>query len=177
MTIKPYFRSAAAGGILCALLPVALIAKTGPIPASLSSIPFKPLEWKVPRGEPYRCVLGNGLVAYIAEDRTLPLFSVSGIVRFGQLNDPKGKEGVCSMLAAVMRTGGTKKYNSDSLDALLDLYAIRVKISASETQMQFGFSCLSDYTGRCLDVLEQMLFHPAFEEKKFKKTRDRKSVV
>ena len=149
-----------------------LFAAHGKIPNNPSSIHFDSLKWQVPRGEPFRVVLGTGLVAYIAEDQTLPLLSISGYVRYGQLNDPRGKEGLCSMLAALMRTGGTQKYQSDSLDALLDLYAIKARISAGETQMEFNFSCLSDYSGLCLDVIQQMLFYPVFEEKKITKTKD-----
>jgi zinc protease len=158
--------------IFCFFLSGALFAGAEKLPDSPASIPFKPMDWRVPRGEAFRTVLKNGLVAYIAEDKALPLISISGYIRYGQLNDPRGKEGLCNLLAALMRTAGTKKYQSDTLDALLDLYAMKARISASETQMEFGFSCLSEYTDRCLDVLEQMLLQPAFEEKKIKKTKD-----
>jgi Predicted Zn-dependent peptidases len=147
-------------------------AKVDKIPDSPSRIEFKPLNWKVPLGAPYRTVLPNGLVAYIAEDQSLPLVKISGYIRYGSLLDPKGKEGLCSLLANLMRTGGTRKYQADSLDALIDLYALNIRISASETQMQFSFSCLAEYTAIGLDILGEMLFHPAFEEKKVKKTID-----
>ena len=123
-------------------------------------------------GEPYRIVLKNGLVAYIAEDRTLPLVSISGYIKYGSVNDPAGKEGLCSLLADLLRTGGTQKYQSDSLDAIIDLYALNVKIESGETQMQFKFSCLSENLDLCMDVMQQMLFHPVFEEKKIKKSLD-----
>jgi zinc protease len=110
------------------------------------------------------------MTVYIAEDQTLPLVSVSGAIRYGNILDPKGKEGMCELLANVMRTGGTQKYQSDSLDALIDLYALSIKISASETRMQFSMSCLSQYLPIGLDVLTEILFHPAFEEKKVKKS-------
>ncbi len=147
-------------------------AKVDKIPESPSGIEFKPLDWKVPRGEPYRTVLSNGLVAYIAEDRTLPLVKISGCIRYGNLLDPIGKEGLCNLLANLMRTGGTRKYQADSLDALIDFYALNIRISASETKMEFSLSCLSEYSSIGLDILGEMLFHPAFEEKKVKKTID-----
>jgi predicted Zn-dependent peptidase len=150
---------------LCSLLS----AGEGKIPDSPSRLEFKPLDWKVPLGVPYRSVLHNGMTVYIAEDQTLPLVSVSGAIRYGNILDPKGKEGMCELLANIMRTGGTQKYQSDSLDALIDLYALSIKISASETRMQFSMSCLSQYLPIGLDVLTEILFHPAFEEKKVKK--------
>ena len=149
-----------------------VFSKSEKLPESPSGIIYKPLDWKVPQGAPYRHALPNGLVAYIAEDRTLPLVSISGYIKYGDLKDPEGKEGLCSLLAALLRTGGTKKYQSDSLDAIIDLYAFNVKIAASETQLQFSFSCLNEYLDLCLDVMQQMLFYPAFEEKKVKKSMD-----
>jgi predicted Zn-dependent peptidase len=151
---------------LCSLLS----AGEGKIPDSPSRLEFKPLDWKVPLGAPYRSVLPNGMTVYIAQDQTLPLVSVSGAIRYGNILDPKGKEGMCELLANIMRTGGTQKYQSDSLDALIDLYALSIKISASETRMQFSMSCLSQYLPIGLDVLTEILFHPAFEEKKVKKS-------
>jgi zinc protease len=159
-------------GVFSALVSCALFGADDKVSDSPASISFKPLDWRVPRGEPFRTVLSNGLVAYIAEDKTLPLFSITGYVRYGQLRDPKGKEGLCTFLAALMRTGGTQKYHSDTLDALLDLYAMKAKISAGETQVEFNFSCLSEYTDLCLEVMDQLLLHPVFEEKKIKKNKD-----
>ena len=147
-------------------------AKVDKIPDSPSRIEFKPLNWKVPLGEPYRTILPNGLVAYIAEDQSLPLVKISGCIRYGSLLDPIGKEGLCNLLANLMRTGGTRKYQADSLDALIDLYALSIRITASESHMQFSLSCLAEYTSLGLDILGEMLFHPAFEEKKVKKTID-----
>jgi zinc protease len=159
-------------GLFCMAFLNPLSGDTRKIPDSPSRIIYKSLDWMVPRGEPYRIVLANGLTAYIAEDKNLPLISISGHVRFGQLNDPKNKSGLCTMLATMMRTGGTRKFQSDTLDALLDLYAIKAKISAGETEMQFSFSCLAEYSVFCLDILQQMLFNPIFEEKKIQKCKD-----
>jgi hypothetical protein len=132
-------------------------AKVDKIPDSPSRIEFKPLNWKVPLGEPYRTILPNGLVAYIAEDQSLPLVKISGCIRYGSLLDPIGKEGLCNLLANLMRTGGTRKYQADSLDALIDLYALSIRITASESQMQFSLSCLAEYTSLGLDILGEML--------------------
>ncbi len=144
-------------------------AATAQVPDLPSKIHYPPLDWKVPLGAPYRQVLDNGLIAYIAEDHTLPYFRLSGILRYGTICDPPGKEGLSSLMASAMRAGGTAAYQSDTLDAIIDLYAMHVSVSASETRMSFTCSCLSDYTDTCLYILSQVLFHPAFEPKKVKK--------
>jgi zinc protease len=138
-------------------------------PESPAKIVYMPLDWKVPLGAPYRQVLDNGLVAYIAEDHLLPLVKVSGYVRYGNICDSLGMEGISELMASLMRTGGTHAYQSDTLDALIDLYALKISISVSETQANFSCACLSEYTDTCLFILSQMLFSPAFEDNKIKK--------
>jgi len=136
------------------------------VPDHPSKIAYKPLDWKVPAGTPYRAVQPNGMVTYIAEDHTLPYVKISGIVRYGNICDPAAKSGISELMTNLMRTGGTQVYQSDSLDALIDLFALKISIGASETQISFSCSCLSEYTDTCLFILSQMLFHPSFEDKK-----------
>jgi zinc protease len=156
--------------VLCAAAAV-LVASTSlssQVPDSPAKISYQPLGWKVPLGAPYRYVLDNGLVAYIAEDQSLPYFKLSGYVRYGSICDPAGKEGISSLMANLMRTGGTQAYFSDTLDCLIDLYALRISVSVSETQANFSCASLSEYADTCLFILSQILFHPSFEDKKIK---------
>jgi zinc protease len=153
---------------MIAALPVIALASEQ-VPVSPSHISYPPLGWKVPLGAPYRQVLGNGLIVYIAEDHTLPYFKLSGNVRYSSVCDPSGKEGISTLLASLMRTGGTHAYQSDTLDAIIDLYALRISIGISETEASFSCSCLSEYADTCLFILSQMLFHPVFEDNKIKK--------
>ncbi len=139
------------------------------VPSHPSKITYPPLGWKVPLGGPYRQVLDNGLVAYIAEDHSLPYFQLSGIIRYGSICDPAGKDGISSLMTSLMRLGGTSTYNADTLDAIIDLYALHVSVSASDTRVSFSCACLSEYMDTCLYILSQVLFHPVFEEKKVKK--------
>lgn len=155
--------------IIFAFVIIAQSLAGGPIPDKPSKILYPPLGWKVPLGDPYRHVLDNGLVAYIAEDRSLPYFKLVGYVRYGSICDPAGREGISSLTASLMRTGGTQAYQSDTLDGLIDLYALRISVSVSETQASFSCSCLSEFTDTCLFIMSQILLHPAFEDKKIKK--------
>jgi zinc protease len=143
--------------------------KPAPVPNSPLKIQYPPLTWNVPLGAPFRQVLANGLVTYIAVDSSLPYVKLAGFVRYGSLRDPAGKEGLCALTTNLMRTGGTQAYQSDTLDALIDLLALRISISCSQTQISFSCSCLSEFTDTCLYLLSQMLFHPAFEERKIRK--------
>jgi zinc protease len=139
------------------------------VPESPYKIQYQPLDWKVPHGDPFRHVLPNGLITYIAEDHSLPYVKLVGFVKYGSILDPFGKEGLSGLMANLMRTGGTHAYLSDTLDALIDLFALSISVSASETQVSFSCTCLSEFTDTCLYMLSQVLFHPAFEDRKIKK--------
>lgn len=145
--------------------------KVPKLPSHPSGLKYDSLKWSVPTGEPYRLEMKNGMIAYIAEDSLLPLVQITGYIRHGSLSDPAGKEGLSSLLATLMRSGGTKKFPADTLDELVDLMAMKFSFSSGETQFKFNASFLSEYTNEALDLLQQLLFHPVFEERKLEKEK------
>ena len=145
--------------------------RPSPVPAHPSRIQFNKLKWTVPLGSPCRVCLENGLRAYVAVDSMLPLVQISAYFRCGTLGDPAGKEGLCALTAKLMRTGGTRDYNADTLDALIDLYAMNFSVSASEDMVQFNASFLADYLDTALFVMQQMLFLPRFDSVKLDKEK------
>jgi zinc protease len=142
-----------------------------PLPGHPTKISFSALNWKIPLGTPYRQTLTNGLRLYIAEDRSLPLVSISGYIKTGAILDPVGKEGIGSLTASLLRTGGTADCKADSLDALIEQLALSISFSLSQTQLNFEVSCLSQYADTALWILSQMLFHPTFEKAKVEQAR------
>ncbi len=157
--------------IFSVLLGFSILAAQNTIPTHPSKLKFQPLDWAVPLGSPYRTELKNGLITYIAEDPTLPLVQAVLYVRSGSLLDPSGKEGIASLMATLMRTGGTSKYSADSLNELIDLYAMKFGFSATESQITFSASFLSEHTDKAMDIMEQLLFHPVFNSKEFEKEK------
>jgi zinc protease len=118
-------------------------------------------------------VLPNGLKAYIAEDHSLPYIEIEAYVRGGAIFDPPGKEGLGALAAQLLRTGGTERYSADSIDKLLDLYSIAVSFRLGETDLELKASFLSPYADTALALLEQMMHHPAFDNRRF---ADEKSI-
>ena len=160
---------------LLVITSINMAAAANPAAKSIPSHPIKlkydPLKWTVPLGEKYRVQLKNGLTAYVATDSLLPLVQITGYVKYGSLLDPSGKEGLSDLLTNLMRSGGTQKYPADTLDELIDMLAMNIGLSADESQLKFSASFLAEYTSEALDILQQILFHPAFEEKKLEKER------
>ena len=145
--------------------------KSRVIPNNPSKIIYDSLDWTVPLGEPYRNELKNGCVVYIAEDSQLPLVKITAYIRDGSLADPPGKEGLTSLMAKMLRSGGTKKFPADTLDDLIGLLALRMGFSAHESQLTFKGSFLTEYSDNAFTILEELFFHPVFDAKKLEKER------
>ena len=163
--------------VLCAaalLLPPQCAARTRTArPAHPSAITYPPFAWSVPSAEENRRELEGGGVLYVAPDHSLPMVTVMGSIQAGSLLDPPGKEGRAALLAHMLTAGGTREYHPDTLDMLLDLFAIRGSFAATENELTFSFSFLSVYTDTALHILAQMLCHPAFHAPRFETERSR----
>lgn len=142
-----------------------------PIPSHPSKLAFDTLRWSVPLGNPYRVVLKNGTRAYVAVDSQLPLIKMTLYIRHGTLLDPKGFEGESTLMATLMRTGGTAHFPADTLDALIDRFAIDISLKPSEDFLQISASFLSDYADTAFSLLREIILFPRFDEKKLEKEK------
>jgi zinc protease len=136
-----------------------------------SELKFDSLDWKVPLGDRHRVQLASGPVAYVAVDSTLPLVSIEAYIRNGSLTDPAGKEGLGSLMARLMRTGGTERYHADTLDALIDQLAMNFSFAQGEADISFRASFLSEYLDTAMVIMKEMFFHPAFAPQKLERER------
>ncbi|MEK7309965.1 MAG: pitrilysin family protein [Planctomycetota bacterium] len=132
---------------------------------------FPALEVKIPK--PERTVLSNGLITFLLEDNELPLITIKVLIRNGAVQDEAGKSGTANLVARLMRTGGTAKYSAEALDEKLEFMSAELSASASYEDMDLKFSFLSRDLTACLDILNEVLFHPAFPEDKLAKEKSR----
>ena len=75
--------------LLATMLWVAGPAAAQPIPPHPDALRFKPLAYTPPSSADHRATLPNGMVVFVAEDRTLPLVSVTVMTRTGSYLDRK----------------------------------------------------------------------------------------
>jgi predicted Zn-dependent peptidase len=132
---------------------------------------FPALEVKIPK--PDRTVLSNGLITFLMEDNELPLITIKVLIRNGAVRDEAGKSGTANLVARLMRTGGTTKYTADALDEKLEFISAELSVAAYYEDMDLKFSFLSRDLTACLDILNEVLFHPAFPEDKLAKEKAR----
>ncbi|MDZ7330684.1 MAG: insulinase family protein [candidate division KSB1 bacterium] len=144
----------------------------GQIPDHPSKLSYQPLKFDPPKPADYRVALGNGMVVYIKEDHTLPIFDMTAIIRTGSIYDPKDKIGLAAMTGTVLRTGGTKNISGDDLDEKLDFLGASISSSIGRTSGRVSLSCLARDIDEGLRLFADVLMHPAFEEQKIKLYKD-----
>ena len=118
------------------------------------------LELKIP--QPDRFVLPNGLRILYLQDKTLPLFRANMAFQAGSLEDPKGKEGLASMAASLLRNGGTDRAFWSQLDTLLESKGASVEFQVDKESSSARISCFDRDAAEVLDQVAGMLDTPSF---------------
>lgn len=135
-----------------------------PIPDHPSKLTFKPIAFEPPKPADHRVVLKNGMVVYIAEDKTLPLVNLGLTVRTGSYLEPAGKEGLAALTGSQIRRGGTKSLTAEQLDEKLDFLAANVGTGIGDTAGTASLNALSDNLDEALAIFVEMLKEPRFQE-------------
>jgi zinc protease len=149
---------------LAAALLSATLAAAGGIPPRPEQIVFPPLTFNVPDAATMRIKLANGVTAYVAEDKMLPLVNVIVLFRGGQYLEPAGKEGLAELTGTVWRTGGAGKLDAKALDEELDFLAAQLATSVGEVSGRVSLNLLAKDLDRGLALLMDVLREPRFEE-------------
>lgn len=113
-----------------------------------------------------RVELSNGMILYLIEDHELPLIQLSAIIGVGSMDDPAGKVGLASVTGAVMRTGGSKTRSGDQIDEELESIAASVETGIGRDTGSASMSVLKENVDTGLEILADILMHPAFPEDK-----------
>ncbi len=113
-----------------------------------------------------RHVLDNGLVVYMLEDHEFPLVDYQAMVRVGSMYEPEEKRGLAGIAGEVLRTGGTESIPGDDLDVQLETIGAYIEANIGDTQGTVSASFLSTNAIEGLELLADVVRHPAFPEEK-----------
>jgi zinc protease len=125
---------------------------------AIESLQIPPLRFNPPR--PKRVRLSNGVPVYLLPDRSLPLLRVTVVSKAGVAHLPDSMWSVGWQADNIMRTGGTTRLSPDSVDKLLDFYAIGLQISTGNEESQGVASGLSRYRDQMLELVFDVLRNP-----------------
>jgi predicted Zn-dependent peptidase len=134
------------------------------IPDHPDKLSFEPIVFTPPSAKDHRVVLKNGMVVFIAEDKTLPLVNITLTVRTGSYLEPEGKEGLAGLTGSQIRRGGTRSLSAEELDERLDALAAQVSSGIGDTSGSASLNCLADNLDQSLKLFVEMLREPRFQE-------------
>ncbi len=137
------------------------------IPARPGKLVFPELTYDPPKPADHRHELPGGAVAYLVEDRQLPLVSVSLSFQMGGHTVADGQVGLISFTGSQMRGGGTTSLSARELDEEAAFLATGVNTGMGATSGSAGMSCLTQNLDRSMELLFDVLQNPAFDRERF----------
>lgn len=124
----------------------------------IERLSIAPLRFNPP--QPKRITLSNRVTVHLLEDHTLPLVTVQLVSRRGVANLPDSLWGVGWQADGLLRTGGTTRLSPDSVDKLVDFYALNISFSTDHEQSFATMSGLSRYANQLLELGFEMMKSP-----------------
>ncbi len=129
---------------------------------SPSELKFPPLQYEPPDPAAFRTTFANGLRGYVQEDHSLPLFTVSALINFGDLYVPKEKEGLGSLMGQTLVKGGTATRDGDAIEERIDFLGGMINFSVGERTSTLTLSVLSKDMDEGLGLFFDLLMNPEF---------------
>lgn len=118
-----------------------------------------------------RETLPNGLTVLIRENPTSPSVVINGYVLAGAEDEPRDKAGLASLTADVMARG-TYRRPFSTLYEQVESIGASFDVTGGTHLTFFGAKGLSEHLSLLLDILADVLQHPAFEAQEVEKARE-----
>lgn len=122
-----------------------------------------------------RVELENGLIVYLMEDHELPLVSGRLMVRTGERLEPGDQTGLASIVGEVIRSGGTRERDADSLNQRLEQRAASVETNIENAFGSARFSALSEDLEEVFGLFAEVLREPVFAQEKIDLAKTQRS--
>lgn len=108
----------------------------------------------------------NGLQVIGTEDNDLPVVSMLISFPAGHAAEDPAKAGVANMLTDLMNES-TMKYSSEEMTTELEKLGSEISISSDRENVYVNVFSLKKNLTRTLELLQEKLFHPKFDEEEF----------
>lgn len=129
-----------------------------------SDLKFPPLKFEPPDPRAFRMQLANGLRAYIQEDKSLPLVTISALVNFGNLYVLKDKAGLGSLMSETLIKGGTRTREGSVIEERIDFLGGSLSFSVSERISTLSLFVLKKDLDEGLVLFFDVLMNPEFRD-------------
>jgi zinc protease len=132
---------------------------------------------KVKLPHPAEVTLPNGLTLLVLEQHRLPTFYCSLWIKSGALSDPADTPGLASFTADLLREGTAKRNSTQiatELDELGATFAADAAFGSNLTVI--SSSGLSESAGKVMELMSDIVLHPAFPADEWEKFRRQESA-
>ena len=172
-------RTTRAARLLLALPLLAAPLVAADIPAHPDKLAYPTMTFTPPSAKDFRAVLPSGVVVYLAENRELPLVSLSLVFRGGTYLDPAGKEGLSELAGYLLSRSGTKARTPEQMEERLAFLAAQLGSTWGEERGPMGgapsggsdrgtvtLNLLSKDLDEGLAILREVLTEPRFADER-----------
>jgi predicted Zn-dependent peptidase len=143
-----------------ALDPAPLTAQQHPVgKESIESLRYPRLDFDPPEAE-VRDV--EGVPVLFLSDSTLPLVSVFASFKGGYAHFPRSRYAAATALSNLLRYGGTTELPPDSVDTLLEYFALQTSFGSGGGAVSASVNTLIEHVDTAVALLGDMLKHPRF---------------
>lgn len=105
----------------------------------------------------------DGVTVYLMEDPALPLVDVVARFQGGYGDFPREAYAAGTALPSLLRGGGTATLSPDSVDRILEFYAIQTSFGGGGGSTTASLNTLSQHLDRALDLWRELLVRPGFD--------------
>ena len=125
---------------------------------------------------PKTFTMKNGLQVYILEDHSLPVFTAGIVARAGSEADTSAKAGLAGFTARLL-TEGTTQRSATTLADDAEQIGTSLNAAAGVDSASANLSALSNNTEAGLDLLSDIVQHPAFAAAEIERIRKQRLVA
>ena len=117
--------------------------------------------------------LKSGVSVFFMEDHSLPLVTLYARFRGGYALLPRSSYAAATALSGLLRTGGTTVLPPDSVDYLLDFYALQMTFGGGGQSTFTSVNTLTKHLGPAVELWTDILRNPRFDSLEVEIWRDR----
>ncbi|HKJ93658.1 MAG TPA: pitrilysin family protein [Longimicrobiales bacterium] len=129
--------------------------------AAVEALAYPPLKFEAPK--PVRFELSNGITVFYLHDASLPLVDLVAEFKGGYAYFPRERYAAASAMASMLRTGGTQHLAPDSVDAVIEDYALNITTASSGGRYLLAVNTLTKNLDVAFDLWVDMIRRPRFD--------------
>jgi zinc protease len=117
--------------------------------------------------------LKSGIPVFLMEDHSLPLVTLYARFRGGYALLPRSSYAAASALSGLLRSGGTSVLPPDSVDHLVDFYALQMTFGGGGESTFSSINTLTKHLEPAIELWADILRNPRFDSVEVEVWRDR----